>query len=327
MLCTTQFKDFVSKLQLTETQRKRIDSASANVTTKLAKHFEISESKIFRQGSFANGSTVRPAPTKGGEYDVDLIVNGPFKDLEPAEALNTMRKALRDTGFKDRIATDHSGTRPCIRLEYAAENDTVGFHVDVVPARPSVLPTLAPLEVPKPADKKWTLTAPAEYTAWAKNRGIRYIRTVQILKRWRDEHQSARGAIKSIVLQVLVSKHLDTTLTADADRVAGTLRGIANELALNPSMPPWIGNPVLPSENLAASWPVDAYQRFVKLIDEAATKAEKARDASTTHESTKLWNKLLGSSFPVVEPDTTASVPPPPIDARRSQEAPRSEWA
>jgi hypothetical protein len=326
MLCTAQFKEFVGRLQLTETQRKRITSASDNVASKLATHFDIPKSKIYLQGSFANGSSVRPAPSKGGEYDVDLVVEGPFGDMTPAEALNSMRKALRDTGFKDRIVADHAGKRPCIRLEYAAEGETVGFHVDVVPARPHPFSFIAPLEVPKPADQAWSATAPAEYTTWAKGLGSSYIRTVQILKRWRDENQSARGAIKSIV-QVLISKHLDTTKTGDADRVAAALRGIATQLALNPSTPPRVENPVLPSENLAASWPTEDYKRFVKLVGEAADLAEKAREAATTPESTKLWNKLLGSSFTVIEADTTASAPPPPIDARRTQEAPRSEWA
>jgi hypothetical protein len=328
MQCTNQFKTFVERLQLTDKQTSRIESAARTVTTKLAAHFEIKESKIFLQGSFPNRTCVRPAPSRGGKYDVDLVVEGPFEALAPNEALNKLRKALRDTGFGDRIVTDHSGSKPCIRLEYAAESETVGFHVDVVPARPYAYLFSAPLEIPKPADRVWKATAPVEYTAWAKKQGADYIRTVQILKRWRDEHQSAQAAIKSILLQVLIAHQTDTSVTSDGGRVAATLRGISNELALSPYSAPRIENPVLSTENLAAAWSDDQYKRFRMLVADAAALAEKARDAETTSESTKLWAKLLGNDFPVVEATKRAIVPPPPaIDPRRAQEAPRNQWA
>lgn len=330
MVCTAQFKTFLSKLDLTPKQVERIESASRSITDKLAKHFEIPKSKIFLQGSFANGTSVRPAPSRGGEYDVDLVVVGPFDGLTPSEALNKMRKALRDLGYGDRIVTDHSGTRPCIRLQYAAEGETVGFHVDVVPARPHPSTIIAPLEVPKPADKQWKATAPQEYTKWAKKQGAAYIRTVKELKRWRDENQSARGAVKSIVLQVLIADYVnaETTFSSDADAVVAALRGISNKLALNPASAPWVGNPVLATENLAASWPDADYQRFRTIVSDAADLAEKARDATTTSESAKLWNKLFGSDFPLVDEQKSASLPPAPVaDPTRVQEAPRSQWA
>lgn len=330
MVCTDQFKTFAAKLQLTPKQVDRITSASTTITDKLAEHFEISKSKIFLQGSFANGSCVRPAPSRGGEYDVDLVVVGPFEELTPAEALNKMRKALRDLGYGDRIRADSTGTRPCIRLEYAPEGETVGFHLDVVPARPHTSPLIAPLEVPKPADKLWKATAPAEYTAWAKKQGAGYLRTVQELKRWRDENQNARSAIKSIVLQVLIAEHVNAQASHSSDgrAVAAALRGISNKLALHPSAAPWIANPVLRTEDLAASWKAEDYKRFRNFVGDAADLAEKARDADSTAESTQLWNRLLGSDFPVVEVQKSAASPPAPMaDPRRVQEAPRSQWA
>lgn len=330
MVCTTQFKAFLEKLQLTPKQVERIESASGTIARALARYFEIPDSKIFLQGSFANGTSVRPAPSRGGEYDVDLVVVGPFEGLTPTEALEKLRKALRACGYGDRIKADNSGERPCIRLEYASEGETVGFHVDVVPARPHSNVLVAPLEVPKPAEGRWKATAPAEYTAWATGQGASYIRTVQALKRWRDEHQSARTAIKSIVLQVLISHHVNantTTLASDAARVVAALRGIANELALSPDVPPTVRNPALDSENLAAAWPPEDYRKFRKAVGACADLAERAQQANTAAESTRLWNKLLGSDFPVVEEQKVGHMPPPVIDTRRSQEAPRSQWA
>jgi hypothetical protein len=329
-VCSSQFRTFVSKLQLSDRQVSRIESAARGLTASLAKHFEISERDIFLQGSFANRSAIKPAPSCGGEYDVDLVVNGPFQDLSPADALNKMRAALRACGYGDRIKRDPSGERPCIRLEYAAESDTVGFHVDVVPARPHWLVTVAPLEIPQPASGNWKATAPAEYTRWAKNQGASYIRVVQILKRWRDENQSARSAIKSIVLQVLIANHINSntagTYSSDAARVVAALRGISNDLAYYPLTAPTVANPVLTSENLAASWSDADYQRFRRVVNDAAALAEDAEAATTTSASTELWNRLLGSDFPVAG-EKAASLPVPSAGPRTSQEAPRSQWA
>lgn len=199
-----------------------------------------------------------------------------------------------------------------------------------MPARAHADPTIAPLEVPKPADRTWKATAPAEHTKWAKKQGAGYIRTVQELKRWRDENQSARTAIKSIVLQVLIADYVNaqTTFSSDADAVIAALRGISNKLALNPTSAPWIANPVLSTENLAASWPDADYQRFRTFISEAASLAEKARDATSAVESAKLWNRLFGSDFPLIDEQTSANLPPAPIaDPTRVQEAPRNQWA
>ncbi|MDO8185972.1 hypothetical protein Q5424_05790 [Conexibacter sp. JD483] len=330
MVCSAQFRTFVSKLQLSDRQVGRIESAASGLTSALAKHFEIPERNIFLQGSFANGSAVKPAPSRGGEYDVDLVVNGPFQDLTPADALSKMRRALRSCGYGEHIKRDHSGERPCVRLEYAADSETVAFHVDVVPARPYWLLTVAPLEVPKPAAGDWKATAPAEYTRWARRQGAAYIRVVQILKRWRDENQSARSAVKSITLQVMIANHINAettgTYSSDAARVVAALRGVSNDLAFYPLSAPTVGNPVLEDENLAASWPDADYQRFRRVVENAAEAAEKAEAENTTSASTKLWSRLLGSDFPVVE-EQQASLPVPAVGPRTSQEAPRSQWA
>lgn len=330
MVCTAQFSTFLQKLQLTTRQTDRIDSARRALTSKLAEYFQIPESAIFLQGSFANGTSVRPAPRSGGEYDVDLVVVGPFDGLSARQSLTKMRKAVRDIGYGDRIVGDSKTERPCVRLEYAAEGDLTKFHVDLVPARPFTGLGVAPLEVPKPADDTWKATAPAEYTRWAKDQGAAYRRCVQELKRWRDEHQSARSAVKSIVLQVLISRHVNSgsTHSSDAAAIVAALRGISNDLAFHPVSAPRVQNPVLASENLAASWKDADYQRFRKTVDDAAALAERALDNGSTIESTKLWNTLLGSDFPVLEQQTASVLPPAPAaDPGRVQEAPRSTWA
>jgi hypothetical protein len=114
----------------------------------------------------------------------------------------------------------------------------------------------------------------------------------------------------------------------DAERIAQTLRGIASALAASPVSPPVVPNPVLPTENLTASWPREDYANFISVVLQAAELAERALAELSETESRRLWCELLGSDFPQ-QPGGGRKIPPPPApSSRRShQGAPRNEWA
>ncbi|HWI05992.1 MAG TPA: hypothetical protein VNT54_00575 [Solirubrobacteraceae bacterium] len=331
MTLNDDFDRFLEGLQLDTRQAERINSAERTLSERLREHFHLRPEDAFLQGSYANGSAVKP-PTSAndGEYDVDLVVVSAQASDEPPDALKDMRDALTAVGYGDRIEEDPERERPCIRLRYAPD-DAGKFHVDVVPARETA--GVAPLEIPRPAEGVWKETAPQEYAEWCTDQGDEFLRTVQELKRWRDEHQSARKAIKSIVLQVLISECMPPGVS-DAERIAGTLRGIANRLAANPDSLPAVMNPVLPSEDLAATWPIDAYRDFSKVVADAADLAARALAEADPATSRELWRELLGDDFPENGEDDGGNggrgfVPPPPAPGGRKtqQKAPSSEWA
>ena len=180
------------------------------------------------------------------------------------------------------------------RLEYA-EDDVGKFHVDVVPSRPDPSGA-APLQVPR-RDNGWHGSAPAEYTAWCTRLGPRYARTIRCLKRWRDEHQSVRTAIKSILLQVLAAQSMPDIEDEDV-RLAETIRGMARSLR-DFDAPPIVSNPVMPEEDLASRWTKEAFSEFKEELAEAEAFADKALAAENLAEACNHWRDVLGEEFPV----------------------------
>jgi SMODS domain-containing protein len=316
------FEKFYEKIVLSQRQTDRIQSAANALADFLTKEFSLGAGEVFLQGSFPNGTAIKPDPEKkDGEYDVDLVAICAEPEDEPKEALDRVERALQGNGTY-RSMIDRDPKRPCVRLKYA-DDDVGGFHVDVVPARVPL--GQAPLEIPRPVDG-WRESAPKEYTDWCKAQGDEFARSVQMLKRWRDHNQTARAAIKSILLQVLTSRCL-SPFDNDAERIAAIFHEMATLLA-GYDQAPVISNPVLPSENLADRWDVAAYRDFQIVLAEAAQKAQEALTEKDFNRSRELWQELFGKDFPGPQggDDDLTPPSPPPGRGRRPQKAPRVEW-
>jgi Second Messenger Oligonucleotide or Dinucleotide Synthetase domain len=317
------FKTFHSKIELAKAQEDRIDAAWATLVRRLVEHYELEDGDVFLQGSYPNGTAIRPDPERDdGEYDVDLVCVAVRSDATPEEAIKELEDALDQLGYGDRFERD--STRPCVRLRYADDPSGEKLHVDVIPARPCAT---AALEVPRPGNG-WHDTDPAAYTQWCQDLGDPFARTVQMLKRWRDRHQGARKAIKSIVLQVLIAHCLDTS-AQDGNRIRATLQNLASMLAEH-QQPPRVENPVLASENLAERWEQSDYDDFKRCLSEALQIANEAMDALSESESRNKWRELFGKDFPASGDDRRLPIPPTPAPGTTKvpQEAPqRNEWA
>ncbi|WP_167369714.1 nucleotidyltransferase [Amycolatopsis orientalis] len=288
----TYFRRFRDEISLGDPQVQRIESASTTLIAYLRDHYELTTSQVFLQGSYANGTAVKPVA--GGEYDVDIVCVSSSEDDTAADALEDMYSTLESNG---RYIGKLKPKQPCVRIEYA--DDNIGsFHVDVVPVRSSSASD-APLDAPR-RNSGWHSTAPNEYTAWCAKQGQAFIDCVKMLKRWRDEHQEVRSAVKSIVLQVLVARHLPQWATNDAERIYRTLVSLNNELS-SIATPPMVLNPVLESENLAARWEVKAFRNFKTELTEAITIARRAIEAPTIIEACEQWRALFGDAFPLAE--------------------------
>jgi SMODS domain-containing protein len=317
------FETFYGKIILGATQVDRIESAANSLGEFLVNEFSLSPGEVFLQGSFPNGTAIKPDPEKkDGEYDVDLVAICAQADDDPKDALDRVEEKLKSHGTYQSMI-DRDPNRPCVRLRYT-DDEAGRFHVDVVPARPAS--GSAPLEIPRPKDG-WRESAPEEYTQWCRDQGIEFARAVQMLKRWRDHNQTARQAIKSIVLQVLISNCLPA-LDNDAERVTNTFLGMATFLAEHEDQPPAITNPVLPSEVLTDRWDTSAYQDFRRVLDEAADKAQEALVETDFNRSRELWQELFGKDFPGPQSRGGGLTPPspPPGERKRPQKAPRVEW-
>jgi hypothetical protein len=323
------FDTFYDAISLDAKPTEKIESASHGLKEHLVSAYGLAKSDIFLQGSYPNGTAVAPEDRDSGEYDVDLVAicaapggsaNAVLDDLAAKLSENAMYRRL--------IRQEGSRKKPCVRLRYA-DDEVGGFHVDVVPARVSQSDDSdAPLEVPR-RDEGWHDTAPLEYTEWCRKRGERFARTVMMLKRWRDVHQSARQSVKSIVLQVLAAQGLGSH-RSDGDALVETLSGMRTALAPHPDSAPVVTNPVMPAENLAARWEDSDYRNFLGELDEALVLGRRALESEDREESHKLWRQLLGGDFPAAPTDLAKRTGGPPATPapgyeRLKQETPRRE--
>jgi hypothetical protein len=290
---TANFAQFLENISLGDPQVPRMNSAARTVSEFLASSYGIPARDVFLQGSYANRTAIEPI--EGGEYDVDIVAICVDGQASATHALNDLESRFKTDGrFRDRVREK----KPCVRLEYAGD-DVGAFHVDVVPTRRLTVSGPAPLETPR-RKEGWRETAPAEYTNWCRSQGDLYIRTVKMLKRWRAEQQSVRTAIKSIVLQVLIGGCMPP-LDDDATRIAQTIRALHSGLKDRPK-PPAVPNPVLPSENLAASWSQESFDSFKRELAEAAEWVGQALAAEDPIEAADIWRELFGDDFPSSTP-------------------------
>jgi hypothetical protein len=125
------------------------------------------------------------------------------------------------------------------------------------------------------------------------------MRTIKIMKRWRDEQQSVRGAIKSIVLQVLVSECMPRHVEDDQERLVDTFNRLYSRLS-SLSGPPAVTNPVLPSENLARRWTQTSFDSFVRELKEAVEVSGRAMSSTDKLQAIDAWRELLGEDFPAM---------------------------
>lgn len=282
------FDRFIMAISLDKRHLSRMDSAAGVLQDFLVKEYGLASADVFLQGSYPNHTVIEPV--EGGEYDIDLVAVCVEGNVTSDVALDDLERRLAADGrYAGRIVRK----APCVRIEYS-EDDVGKFHVDVVPLRR--LPGAATLQAPR-RSSPWKETAPQEYTDWCRNQGALFVRTVKILKRWRDEQQSVHDAIKSIVLQVLVAGAMPQA-DDDAARVASTLRNLHGQLSPM-GAPPTVPNPVLPLENLAERWSVKEFFDFVSELGEAVRLINDAEATVTVAEAADTWREMLGDDFPL----------------------------
>src|SRR5262249_16388945 len=93
--------------------------------------------RVTLQGSFRLGTVVRPViKGRGADYDIDQVccLDRPGAGMQPGTLKHRVGDRLREHGTY-RGMLDEEGRR-CWTLNYA-EDDGVGFHLDVLPAIPA----------------------------------------------------------------------------------------------------------------------------------------------------------------------------------------------
>lgn len=322
MRLTQAFEEFHDNIALSSLSEERINRAWGRLHRHLTEAYDLEDSFVYIQGSYANDTAVKPADSEG-EYDLDIVCLCAAVDADAETAINELTEVLsRDTDLESRIEPNESG-RPCVRLRYADDPEGFGFHVDVVPARGD--DPAGVIEVPMRGFEDWRESAPFLYTQWCRSQPERFSRLVRFLKRWRDEHGD--GSIASITLQVLSATYLVTEATSDAEAVTATLEAIQAFLDSSPDSPPEIPNPVLESENLADRWKDADYRKFRQELAEAVGLAQQALQSPDEAQSHAHWRELFGEDFPASSAggEPRINEGPPPIPSAPDRPGPRQQ--
>ena len=129
----------------------------------------VGELEIYSQGSFRLGTVVRPIRNGiEASFDIDLVCQMPLvkEQTTPQSVKSMVGERLREHATYRKLL-DREGRR-CWTLEYA-EQDSVGFHLDVLPAVPDgyvPLNTAIANTHKHESEYSWSASDPRGYGAW-----------------------------------------------------------------------------------------------------------------------------------------------------------------
>ncbi|WP_218081263.1 nucleotidyltransferase domain-containing protein [Anthocerotibacter panamensis] len=149
-----------TKLQLPLSSHEIVDSRYQAVGEWLDECATLSKYKlrIFPQGSYAIGTTVRPYDKNEFDLDFVLLLQENYHSIEPILLLNTVESRLL---YHGKYANMIERKNRCIRITYA--ND---FHMDILPAIPDNLGHSGYLSVPDGKAQDWKPSCPEGFRDW-----------------------------------------------------------------------------------------------------------------------------------------------------------------
>lgn len=252
--------------------------------------------RVYPQGSFAIGTTVKPLGRD--EYDLDLVVEVDNGQYTAIALYNAIQARLAANG---RYQPEKK--KRCLRLSYEHQ-----FHMDILPGRPDTRPNIPrhALLVPDRELLDWKETNPRGYAEWFEARAKMLLlegrgaikadvdpapekvpfsgvpplkRTAQLLKRWREVkwEKTPELAPISVVLTTLSGYGYGgaTTVVAAMDQV---LNHIVAAIPAKGRLV--VVNPTNPREDFSEKWDTNpkAYAEFVAGILQLHTAWQEIRN-------------------------------------------------
>jgi len=314
------FLRMAEELDISEALFQRAERSYSAVGTYIKNHCN-HPIEIYTQGSFRLGTVVRPLSDED-DYDLDLVCEiSVGHQVQPSTIKNMIGDILRNS---DRYSSMLEEKKRCWRIEYA---DEAQFHMDITPAKPSILQSTH-IDVTHKDDSGHYTHSPSNpkgYEAWfVKRKNLSTIkmaafdsssiepvkthtnksalqRAIQILKRHRDMmfESNTDNAPISIIL---------TTLAAHAyGGESGVFDALQTILATMDSFIQrdgssyFIENPSYTKENFADKWnetPVKAvafYEWLKKAKHDILELAPQLTDDFTTLEGV-FGERVVGRS-------------------------------
>lgn len=240
----------------------------------------------YLSGSYAKHTFIRPEKDTDG-CDVDVVVETTHDTSEaPYSVLSELRDALLERRcYKDVRIQSHS-----VGVELS------GFHIDVVPL---VKDEQRSLYIGSSNEGTWSKTNPRGHISWSAkvNRDFEenYKSLVKVIKWWRRENCPEGVKFpKGITLEKMIADNLPERGLLIEEIIVQTMANLstAYDAELGSDEAPFIEDPVLAGNNLAASYSLADFRQFVDRLKEHLDLLTEEGDGNST------WKKILGSNFP-----------------------------
>ncbi|MCK6458211.1 MAG: nucleotidyltransferase [Phycisphaerae bacterium] len=318
MWCEAQFAKFDEKLRLDQGRRDRIQSALGAFNDFCQRDEQLRAALAeppFLQGSVPMLCAIKPLGKD--EYDVDVVY--PFRLAawkEPRPGPGTLVK-----WFTSRLKENefYSGRMEiknrCVRIHYKGD-----FHVDLIPSAVDV-DAHKPYAVPAKDLSDWITNDPRGFVDWFLQRdkasgmadsdgcGV-LIRSVRIMKRWRDQFFGSDARPTSILLTTILAKHeasaktyspplpdpyypkYPTTAAYLYDLIRLTVGCIkdASRTAFE--------HPTIRGEDLRRNWDDSFAKAFVERLDASARSLLAGIQSGTDAAATPHYLHAFGETFP-----------------------------
>lgn len=298
MPVSDDFAKFLSDIEPSSSTVGEISTAQKSLRDYLSSHEEYSDryQSSYLSGSYAKHTAIRPAKDDGNR-DVDIVVEtGHSIDDSPAGVLEELRSALADTSkYSTARVQTHSVGIQLSKLD-----------IDVV----LLAKQNESWYIGDAKTGEWNRTNPKGHKEWStevnEEHDRKYKPVVKILKWWRLKHcpEGSRWP-KGITLEKMVADSFPEETGPYGDLVASVFRSMHDRYSddLASGIVPFIDDPSLPGNDLAASYSIKDFREF---NDELVSAIALLDESGSTN---KVWRKILGERFPVGSSKAEFSLP------------------
>lgn len=237
-------------------------------------------------GSYAKQTFIRPKKDSDG-CDIDVVVETSHStDDSPYSVLSELEQAIRTRGCYQNVRMQN----------HSVGINMANFHLDAVPL---VKDEDGNLFIGSSQDGSWKRTDPKRHISWSSevNQGFNnnYKPLVKIMKWWRRENCPSWAQFpKGITLEKMIADNLPEPDLTIEERVMQTMANLSTAYAdeLDSFRVPFIEDPALSGNNLAAKYRHNDFVQFVNKLDEHLVLLAENGTGND------VWKTILGDNFP-----------------------------
>lgn len=240
----------------------------------------------YLSGSYAKQTFIRPKKDSDS-CDIDIVIETCHStDDSPYAILHELEQAIRTRGCYQNVRMQN----------HSVGIDMANFHLDVVPL---VRGEGDFLFIGSRQDGAWKRTDPKRHISWSSEANREFNNNfkplVKIMKWWRRENcPSGVHFPKGITLEKMIADNFPESGLTVEERIMQTMANLATAYAddLDSLRVPFIEDPALSENDLAAKYQHNDFVQFVKKLDQHL---ELLAENGTGNDT---WRSILGDNFP-----------------------------